>query len=149
MLRVRAARKEDFEIIADFQLMMARETEGLELEVDELTRGVLAVFKNQQKGSYFVAENDKEIVASLLTTYEWSDWRNKNIIWLQSVYVIPEYRGKKIFSMMYKYVKGLAEKDQNIAGIRLYVDNTNRHAHMVYNAIGMNGSHYTTFEWMK
>jgi len=25
----------------------------------------------------------------LLTTFEWSDWRNGTILWIQSVYVLP------------------------------------------------------------
>jgi len=149
MFRIRLANEEDHQVIADFQTRMANETEGLDLDRDILTKGVLAVFRDAQKGKYLVVEDEGKIIASMLITYEWSDWRNQHIFWLQSVFVIPEYRGKQVFSLMFDYVKKLVNDDDNIAGIRLYVDNTNAHALKVYNAVGMDGEHYNTFEWMR
>ena len=35
------------------------------------------------------------------------------------------------------------------AGIRLYVDKTNHNALKTYSSLGMNGEHYSMFEWMK
>jgi ribosomal protein S18 acetylase RimI-like enzyme len=126
---------------------MAMETEGLELKSEVISKGVMAVFHDDKKGEYYVAEESGSIVASLMTTYEWSDWRNANIWWFQSVYVIPEYRRKGVFRMMYDYVKkeGIA---QGIAGLRLYVESENLRAQKTYEAMGMNGAHYRTFEWM-
>ena len=34
-------------------------------------------------------------------------------------------------------------------GIRLYVDNLNKSAGEVYRKVGMNGEHYSVWEWMK
>ncbi len=126
---------------------MAMETEGLELKSEVITGGVMAVFHDNKKGEYYVAEENGAIVASLMITYEWSDWRNANIWWFQSVYVIPEYRRKGVFRMMYAHVKkeGIA---QGIAGLRLYVESENLRAQKTYEAMGMNGAHYRTFEWM-
>ena len=123
------------------------ETESLELKSEVISQGVMAVFRDDKKGVYYVAEENGAIVASLMITYEWSDWRNANIWWFQSVYVIPEYRRKGVFRMMYDHVKkeGMA---QGIAGLRLYVESENIRAHQTYEAMGMNGSHYRTFEWM-
>lgn len=149
MFRIRFASKKDHKSIFDFQKRMALETEDLILDSEILLQGVLSVFKDQYKGTYLVAEDKGDIISSLLITKEWSDWRNKYIYWLQSVYVIPEYRGKKVFSAMYRFVKDLAKKDDMVAGIRLYVDNTNEKALKVYEKIGMDGNHYRTFEWMK
>ena len=149
MFQIRQAIEEDHQVIVDFQIWMAKESEGLDLDRDLLTDGVIAVFRDSQKGNYLVVEDDGKVIASLLITNEWSDWRNQYIYWLQSVYVLPTYRGKKVFSMMYDHVKSLVEKDDNVAGIRLYVDNSNEHALNVYNAVGMDGGHYKTFEWMK
>ena len=149
MFRIRLANEEDHQVIVNFQTRMANETEGLDLDRNILTSGVLAVFRDPQKGKYLVVEDEGKIIASMLITYEWSDWRNQQIFWLQSVFVLPEYRGKQVFSLMFDHVKKLVKDDDKVAGVRLYVDHTNVHAIKVYNAVGMNGEHYHTFEWMK
>jgi ribosomal protein S18 acetylase RimI-like enzyme len=149
MFRIRFARKEDIQSIVDFQIQMALESEGLDLDRDTLSKGVFSVFNDPQKGQYFVAEDNKTVIASMLTTYEWSDWRNQTIYWLQSVYVLPGYRGKRVFSQLYNHVKQLVKENEKVGGIRLYVDHSNSHAINVYEALGMNGDHYKTYEWMK
>ena len=127
---------------------MASETEGIELNSDIVTKGVMAVFHDPGKGLYYVAEENDCVVASLMITYEWSDWRNANVWWFQSVYVIPDYRRKGIFRMMYEYVKKTGVAD-GIAGLRLYVDARNTRAQSTYEAMGMNGEHYKVYEWMR
>lgn len=149
MVRIRLALEEDKKTIAQFQVEMAMETESLKLDIDALINGVTAVFRDPQKGKYLVAEDGKHIVASMLLTPEWSDWRDKWVLWIQSVYVLPEFRRKNIFSLMYEFAKQIAERDEKVAGMRLYVDNSNDKAIQVYKAIGMNGDHYRVFEWMK
>ena len=147
MIRIRRANPDDAPSIISFQQAMAMETEGMELQNDVLTRGVMAVFNDYSKGQYYVAENQGLAVASLMITYEWSDWRNASIWWFQSVYVIPEYRRKGIFRMMYDHVKKEG-MECGIAGLRLYVESENVRAQKTYEAMGMNGNHYRTFEWM-
>ncbi len=149
MINIRPANIEDAETIADFQIEMAYETENILLDKDTITTGVNAVFYDPKKGKYFVAESDGDIIASLLITPEWSDWRNKWIWWIQSVFVVPSFRGKKVFKKMYEYVKALVAEDHEAAGLRLYVDTNNKTARSVYKALGMNGEHYQMFEWMK
>jgi GNAT superfamily N-acetyltransferase len=135
--------------IVEFQVAMARETEDLELDCEVCTAGVAAVFAQPQHGQYFVAEMAGQVIASLLITYEWSDWRNGVIWWVQSVYVKPEARGQGVYAGLYEYVKQLVQNDQGIRGIRLYVDKRNTRAQAVYARLGMNGEHYQVFEWMK
>ncbi len=147
--KIRLAKIDDSLAIAAFQLKMAIETENLQLEAETVGKGVNAVFEKPGFGQYFVAEKDGQIIASMLTTFEWSDWRNAQVWWLQSVYVIPEFRRQGIFKRMYDFVKILAKNDTNVGGIRLYVDKTNVRAQEVYKAVGMNGEHYQVFEWMK
>lgn len=149
MFRVRPAKIEDYQKIVEFQIRMAQESEGVDLEQDIVSAGVLSVFDDPQKGKYYVAEDNQKVIASMLTTFEWSDWRNQTVYWLQSVYILPEYRGKHIFSKMYAHIKKIVLDNDQVAGIRLYVDERNDHAKNVYNAVGMNGNHYRTFEWMK
>lgn len=148
-IRTREADVTDAGDIAAFQRAMARETEEVELDAAVVDRGVRAVFEDPARGRYFVAEGDGKVIASLLITYEWSDWRNGNVWWIQSVYVRPEFRRRGVYALMYEYVKGIATADPNIRGIRLYVDRRNAPAQDVYRRCGMDGEHYLVFEWMK
>lgn len=148
-VQYRDARPGDAPDIIEFQLAMARETEELELDRDILGRGVHAVFADPSKGRYFVAEAAGQVVASLLITYEWSDWRNGTVWWIQSVYVTPSFRKKGIYAALYAHIRALVEPDPLVRGIRLYVDNRNRSAQEVYARLGMEGEHYRVFEWMK
>jgi len=148
MLIIRKAGKDDSEKIISFQIAMARETEDLPLDATTVTSGVNAVFASPSRGEYYVAEDKGEVVASLLITYEWSDWRNTNVWWFQSVYVIPAYRRKGIFRMMYSHVKSEAER-LGIAGLRLYVESNNDPARKTYEAMGMSSQHYTMYEWLR
>lgn len=148
-VRYRDAIPADAEAIIAFQMAMARETEELELDRDILARGVAAVFADPSLGRYYVAEADRRVVASLMITYEWSDWRSGMVWWIQSVYVIPEFRRKGVYGGLYSHVKSFVDADPSIRGIRLYVDNRNTAAQQVYARLGMEGEHYRVFEWMK
>ncbi len=145
----REATRADVPAIIEFQLAMARETEELELDRDILTKGVNALFADPSLGRYYVAEDAGRVVGSLMITYEWSDWRNGMVWWIQSVYVLPEYRRRGIYAGLYAHIKTAVEPDPAIRGIRLYVDNRNVPAQQVYARLGMEGEHYRVFEWMK
>ena len=146
MINIRPANPEEIHIIVDFQIAMASETENLSLDIQTVTQGVKAVFENPEKGKYYVAEENGTVTASMLTTFEWSDWRNKTVSWIQSVYVRPEHRKKGLFKLMYKHIKDKIAKKTEFSGIRLYVDKTNINAQKVYEKVGMNGNHYQLFE---
>jgi GNAT superfamily N-acetyltransferase len=146
-IHYRGATREDARTIVEFQQAMARETEEVELDRETVTRGVEAVFADPSRGRYFVADDNGRVVASLLITYEWSDWRNGVVWWIQSVYVVPELRGRGVYAGLYAFVKQSA--DDSVRGIRLYVDRRNTRAQEVYRRLGMDGEHYLVFEWMK
>lgn len=146
---IRYALLKDQAFIVESQLRMAMETENLVLEKLTVTLGVQSVFDDSLKGFYIVGEINGVAVSCLMITPEWSDWRNNWMWWIQSVYVIPEMRNSGIFSLMYNFIKELVINKPDVAGIRLYVDNTNLRAREVYNRIGMSDEHYRLFEWMK
>jgi GNAT superfamily N-acetyltransferase len=148
MINIRKAKTSDAETIIDFQQKMAWETEKMTLVPEIINNGVNAVFKNPSRGQYYVAENNGLIVASLLITYEWSDWRSSNVWWFQSVYVVPEFRRIGIFRKMYSYIKEEADRN-SIAGLRLYVESENTIARKTYEALGMRSDHYTMYEWLR
>ena len=148
MINIRKATPEDAETIIDFQQKMAWETEQMTLIPGIINKGVNAVFADSTRGQYWVAEEKGNVVASLLITYEWSDWRNSNVWWFQSVYVLPDFRRSGIFRSMYLHIKDEADK-QGVAGLRLYVERNNSRAQQTYEALGMINGHYTMYEWLK
>ncbi len=145
-ITIRTAVEKDADAMIEFNQAMALETEGKQLEPEKIEKGVRAVFQDDKKGFYVVAENSEgKIIGGLMITYEWSDWRNGWFWWIQSVYILPEGRGKRIYSRLYDFVKAKAEKEGNICGFRLYVDIDNKHAQKVYEAVGMYASRYLMF----
>jgi GNAT superfamily N-acetyltransferase len=128
---------------------MAEETEELRLDRAVCSLGVRAVLENANLGRYYVSERNGSVVASTLITYEWSDWRNGVVWWIQSVYVRPDARKMGVYAGLYRHIQTLARADTHVRGIRLYVDRRNQNAQQVYTRLGMNGDHYQVFEWMK
>jgi len=148
MISIRPAKAEDAKYIIDFQQKMAMETENVRLDSDVLSEGLKRLFDDPDKGKYYVAQEDNEVIGCLMTTYEWSEWRCGNVLWIQSVYIKPAHRSKGVFKKMYEYIQGLVTPESGYRGIRLYVDKTNVAAQKVYEKLGMNGEHYQVYEWM-
>ena len=146
IVHIRLAEASDTVALVAFNQAMALETEGKRLNAETLTAGVNAVFGDEKKGFYVVAESEGSIIGGLMVTYEWSDWRNSWFWWIQSVYIRPELRGQKVYSKLYDFVKAKADEAGNICGFRLYVENDNYNAQKVYDAVGMHTSHYLMYE---
>ena len=145
-MEIRVAAASDAADLVNFNQAMALETESKTLSAEVLTPGVEAVFSDPTKGFYVVAEDNGSIVGGLLVTYEWSDWRNAWFWWIQSVYVNPDYRGKRIYSQLYDFVKRDAAAAGNVCGFRLYVEKENVHAQRVYEKVGMEETYYLMYE---
>lgn len=148
-MHIRTATLADIDTLIDFQIRMARETENVALDKSVVRKGLENLLQDSAKEMYYVAEEDGTILGCLMTTYEWSDWRNGTVLWIQSVYVDAPYRGQGLYKKMYEYIKEKVQSDSSLRGIRLYVDKTNQAAQQVYTKLGMNGEHYQVFEWMK
>lgn len=137
---------EDAKSIAQFQVDMAMESEGYELSLDEVIRGVTMALEDESKATYLVAKTDEgKAIGSLMLTKEWSDWHAKWYLWIQSVYVAPEYRLQGVYRSLYAKVKEIA-KAENYSQIRLYVDKDNLRGQTVYQHLGMHESHYLMYE---
>ena len=102
-IHIRRAAKADADTIVTFNAEMARETEDLALPRKRLTNGVNAMFDDSAKGFYVLAECDGKVVGQAMITYEWSDWRNGTFWWIQSVYVLPQYRRMGVFRSLFEY----------------------------------------------
>ena len=149
MIEIRKARLSDIECIVELQLQMAQETEGLQLDKALVRKGVHGVFHEPSRGTYWVAQEKGKVLAVLLAIPEWSDWRNATVLWIHSLFVIPEARRKGVFRKLYLNLKKQVELSPELAGIRLYVDKQNKPAQQVYEKLGMNKDHYELYEWLK
>ena len=145
-LSVREARRGDAKVIARYNAAMAEETEGKALDPGCVGPGVAALFANPSLGRYWVAEADGQVIGQVMVTYEWSDWRNGMIWWIQSVYVRPESRRKGVFSGLYRHVESLAAAAPGVIGLRLYVESNNVRAQQTYKALGMVEPGYLVME---
>ena len=145
--KIRPATGADAKIIAAFQVAMARETEEKLLDALTVTAGVENVLQNPNLGHFLVATDEKNtVIAALLITFEWSEWRNGQFWWIQSVYVVPEARGSGIFRALFAEVKKRAQSSEMVCGLRLYVERDNQKAQAVYTKLGMEETPYRIFE---
>lgn len=147
VLHIRAATLADLDALVDGNAAMALDTEQLRLDPATLRAGVEAVLTHHAPGRYWVAEHEGRVVGQLLITYEWSDWRNRPVWWIQSVHVASDARRLGVFRALYAHARAEAVAAR-AGGLRLYVDETNTRAQAVYTALGMNGGHYRVFEDM-
>ncbi len=149
MIEIRKAKSVDTERIVELQLRMAKETEELDLNRDVVSKGVSGVFQEPARGTYWVAEEKGEVLGVLLAIPEWSDWRNGTVLWIHSLYVVPEARGRGVFKKLYLNLKEQVEKSPELVGVRLYVDKKNKSAKQIYEKLGMSRDHYELYEWLK
>lgn len=145
-MNIRKGILQDAAIIAEFNIKLAHESEDLRLDLDTVTQGTTALLKDPAKGVYFVVEEDSKLVGQLLITFEWSDWRNGNFWWIQSVFVKKEFRGRGVFASLLEHVQRLAREEGNVCGLRLYVEKENERARRAYLKLGFEQTHYQIFE---
>jgi len=145
-ITIRRAGLPDAPVLADFNLRLAEETEGLRLDPARVEAGVDALLKDPAKGVYYVAEVNGAVAGQLMITYEWSDWRNGNLWWIQSVYVKPEFRAQGVFRRLFAHLTTLAQAQKDVPALRLYVHADNARAHRSYENLGMKRTEYEVFE---
>lgn len=134
--------------IAAFNQALAQETEDKVLPLEIVLPGVERGLQKPQYCRYFVAEVGATVIGQTMITYEWSDWRDGLLWWIQSVYVAPEWRGRGVFSSLYQHVERLARAEVDVRGIRLYMEDHNETARRTYLRLGMVDARYSVFETM-
>ena len=145
-LSIRDATQADAATIADYNTRLALESEGMKLAPEVVGPGVKTMLADRSMGRYWVAEADGGVVGQIMVTYEWSDWRNGVIWWIQSVYVHGDYRRGGVFSALYRHVESLARRDPRVCGIRLYVERDNSRAKRTYASLGMAMTDYQVMQ---
>lgn len=136
----------DAPFIVNGNLRLALETEQRRLDPATVTAGVQALLNDATRGIYFVAEVDGQLAGQLLITHEWSDWRNGDFWWIQSVYVVEPFRSRGVFRALFEHVHALAKARKEVCGLRLYVEASNSRAQGAYGRLGLNKTDYEMFE---
>ena len=134
-MKIRRARKDDVRAITAQNILLAQESEHMRLNPRTIHAGVKQLIADQSKGFYLVAEEQGTIIGQLMITVEWSDWRNKPIWWVQSVFVQQAWRRKGVFTRLLRDVQKRA-RSQHVAFLRLYAHHDNRPALRVYRKTG-------------
>lgn len=151
-LTLRPATQVDLETLTAFSAAMALETEQRTLDRTRLRLGTQAILDQPDRGQYYVADlrqdaqADTVTVGQLLITYEWSDWRNAQFWWIQSVYVHAAWRRQGVYRSMHRTITDLARSRADVCGIRLYVEGDNTIAKRVYEQVGLSSSTYRIYE---
>lgn len=145
-VKILPARPQDIDHLIEFNLRMANETECRRLDRETLTLGIKEVLRDAARGFYLVAEIDGVVCGCLMVTTEWSDWRNGEFWWIQSVYVSPEFRRQGVFRSLYAEAMSRARNAFQVCGCRLYVDRDNVQAQATYRRIGLRETRYKMFE---
>ena len=143
---IRSATLDDVTTITEFNLRLAEETERVSLDRELVTQGVTALIRERSRGNYWVARSGGTIVGQLMHTREWSDWRNGDIWWIQSVYVGKDHRRRGVFTQLHSHLKALATSDPGVVGLRLYVEFDNLAARTTYERLGLNTARYQVME---
>ena len=147
--KIRRAVSRDAPVLVAFNSALALETEGKALLPHVVRAGVRGLLRRPDSGFYLVAELDSEVIAALMVTREWSDWRNGDFWWIQSVYVRPPFRRREVYGRLYRHLQREAAKRRAVCGFRLYVERENRRAQATYRANGMERTHYLVYEQLK
>ena len=146
MILIRSARTSDRRSLVRFNQALARETEEHELSGDVLDRGIRRLMDQPAYGFYVVAtprEQPDEVIGCTMITYEWSDWRDGVIWWIQSVYVDPTWRGQGVFKALLTHLESQSRRDVDVRGLRLYVEDANHRAHRTYDRLGLTPASYS------
>ena len=145
-IHIRDATPADQQTIAEFNSRMAEETEGKRLDPALVGPGVAAVLHEPAKGRFWLAEIEGEIAGQIMVAYEWSDWRNGMLWWIESVYVPSQFRRLGVFSALYQHVESLCKADTEACGLRLCVEKDNLRAQQTYESLGMSKPGYIVME---
>ena len=145
-LTIRRAGPADAAVVAEFNRLLAEESEGKALDSAVLAAGVAAGLADPHKSAYFLAEQDAAALGQIMYTTEWSDWRNGWFWWIQSVYVRPEARRRGVFRALFDHVAAAARADPEVIGLRLYVETENHVARETYQRLGLGPTGYVVLE---
>ena len=138
---IRPATVEDSDLLVSFTLSEALDSERRALIRAEVQRGVAGAFATPPKARYWVVESGGRVVASASVVTEWSNFRGGDYWWIQSLYILPEHRGRGLVDVILRHLVGEAKAGGAI-DLRLYGYNTNARALRAYERFGFKQAPY-------
>lgn len=145
-MQIRQATADDAVTIADFNLRLADETEDHKLDRKLVENGVRNGLQKGDEVQYLVAVEDQRVIGQLMLTREWSDWRDGWMYWLQSVYVMADFRGQGVFRSLLESAIDTLKLRDDVAGVRLYVEVENEVAIRTYKKMQFKDCGYKVME---
>jgi GNAT superfamily N-acetyltransferase len=141
-MHVRRAELKDLPHLVEFTAEEFKEAEGNIRIPDTLEKGIKKALEDDSIALYWILVDDQDKpVGSVSTLTEWSDWNAGYYWWIQSMYLIPDQRGKGYMSLLLEAVKSEMEH-QNGLELRLYVHEKNVVAIKAYQKSGFTHSKY-------
>ncbi len=140
---IRRAIAADLETLVDFTLEEAREAEGREQAIDSVRCGVRTGLEDPSLATYWVAESaDGRVVASTSAVREWSNFNGGYYWWIQSMFIVPEHRGRGLVGRLLDTVAEAA-RAAGARDLRLYAHESNGRALEAYRRCGFSVAPYT------
>ena len=138
---VRRAEPADLTSLTSFTVREAREAEDRALERERVQEGIRRALEDDSIARYWVVVKGDSVVGSLSVVREWSDWKAGFYWWLQSVFILPEYRGRGLMTRLVDTVLEAARQEA-VPEIRLYVHSNNQRAVRAYRKSGFSDTSY-------
>jgi GNAT superfamily N-acetyltransferase len=141
----RKAGMDDLEILTAFTLKEAQEAEGIKLREEIVRNGIEECLSSPDIATYWVllSEPDK-VIGSASLIRERSDWHGGDYGWVQSMYILPEFRGKNLMKLLLSAIEKQANVEK-LHDLRLYVHKDNSRAIKAYRKNGFKNTPYKIF----
>ena len=140
--KVRNANLDNLDKLVEFVVAEANEAEGIVKSPDIVLNGIKVGLENPDIARYWIIENENENpVGSVSVVKEWSDWNSGFYWWIQSMFILPAYRGMKLMEALLKEVQSAAQ-NENAIELRLYIHKDNTRAIKAYQKAGFSDADY-------
>lgn len=141
--RIRRAVRDDLDTIVSFTLREAFEAESVDKDVEVVRHGVLTGLDDPAVATYWVAESrEGQVVASTSVVREWSNFNAAYYWWVQSLYILPEHRGRGLVELLLHELEQAA-RAAGAVDLRLYAHSSNHRAIAAYRRCGFDMVPYT------
>ena len=122
----------DLPKLVEFTSEEAREAEGSIIAPGNLEKGIRKALEDGSIAMYWVLVNNfGEAIGSISALKEWSDWNAGFYWWIQSMYLVPDQRGKGYMDLLINAVINEMESQSGLE-LRLYVHQDNKKAIKAY-----------------
>jgi len=121
---IRKAEMRDAAAICTCLCSLATENGGEAAAAGTVLLGVKAVLKDAHKGFYLLAasKNPPGLAGLLRVSFAWDDRGNRNFWWLAGAWVEPAWRGRGVFSALFRHLADLARFHKDVAGLRIQLE---------------------------